>query len=176
MYLKNIIKQIVVISYETIMAAILSLPRFTIFLFIKRNFLRLVGAKIGKRVIIYSGVWITPGRNLVIEDDVDLAKDIIIGTEGGVFIGKRTLIGFRTQILSSNHTIPPKGEVFPISGDSISPINIMNDVWIGANCLITAGVTIGEGAVIAGGSVVTKDVLPNQIVGGVPAKLLRERN
>ncbi len=175
MSIKNTIKQIIVISYETVMSLILSLPRFTIFLFIKRNFLRLVGAKIGKGVIIYPGVWITPGRNLIIEDDVDLAKDIIIGTEGGVYIGKRTLIGFRTQILSSNHTIPPKGQLFPISGDDTAPIHIMNDVWIGANCIITAGITIGEGAVIAGGSVVTKNVLPNQIVGGVPAKFIRER-
>jgi len=154
----------------------MSFPRFSFFLTIKRNFLRLMGAKIGKRVIIYPGVWIIPGRKLIIEDDVDLAKDVFIGTEGGVFIGKRTLIGYRTLILSSNHSIPPKGQPFPISGDDVAPIKIMNDVWIGANCLITAGVTIGEGAVVAGGSVVTKNVLPNQIVGGVPAKLIRERD
>ena len=111
----------------------------------------------------------------MIEDEVDLAKDVLITTSGGVFIGKRTLVGYRTQILSSNHTIPTVGEAFPISGDKHTPIHIANDVWIGANCVITAGVTIGEGAVIAAGSVVTKDVPENAIVGGVPAKLIRYR-
>ena len=51
----------------------------------------------------------------------------------------------------------------------------MNDVWIGANCIITAGVTIGEGAVVAAGSVVTKDVKSYAIVGGIPAKIIRMR-
>ena len=169
------IKLFLVVSYEFIMALIMFLPRYPFFLFIKKIFLSLMGAKIGKGVIIYPGVWIAPGRNLVIHDHVDLAKDVLITTSGGVTIGKRTLIGYRTQIISADHTIPPIGEKFPISGDNCKPINIGKDVWIGANCLITAGVNIGEGAVIAGGSVVVKDVMPNSIVGGVPAKLIKMR-
>ena len=74
--------------------------------------------KIGKGVVIYPGVWITPGRNLIIKDNVDLAKDVLITTSGGVEIGERTLIGYRTQIISSDHTIPPIGQPFPISGDN----------------------------------------------------------
>ena len=134
-----------------------------------------VGAKIGTGVVIYPGVWICPGRKLIIEDGVDLAKDVLITTSGGVFIGKRTLVGYRTQILSANHEIPKVGLPFPISGDVYKPIHISDDVWIGANCIIAAGVTIGTGAVVAAGSVVTKDVPPNAIVGGVPAKLIRMR-
>lgn len=174
--MKNTIKSFLVISYEMVMNILMSLPRFAPFLFLKINLLRLMGAKIGKGVVIYPGVWITPGTNLVIEDDVDLAKDVIITTRGGVHIGARTLIGYRSQLLSANHSIPTRGERIPISGDVFKPIRIFNDVWIGANCIITAGVTIGEGAVIAAGSVVTKDVYPNQIVGGVPAKLIKERD
>lgn len=176
MFIRKAFKPFLVISYEMIMNFIMSLPRFSFFLFLKKSLLRLMGAKIGKGVIIYPGVWITPGINLVIEDDVDLAKDVIITTRGGVFIGARSLIGYRTQLLSANHSIPHKGERIPISGDVFKPIRIFNDVWIGANCIITAGVSIGEGAVVAAGSVVTKDVLPNQIVGGVPAKLIKERD
>lgn len=134
-----------------------------------------MGAKIGRGVIIYPGVWITPGTNLILGDEVDLAKDVIITTGGKVSIGARTLIGYRTQILSANHSIPPRGERIPISGDVFKPINIENDVWIGANCIITAGVTIGEGAVVAAGSVVTKNVFPYQIVAGIPAKVIKER-
>ena len=100
---------------------------------------------------------------------------MLITTTGGVEIGERTLIGYRTQIISSDHTIPPIGEPFPISGDNHKKIVIGKDVWIAANCLITAGVSIGDGAVIGGGSVVTKDVPQNAIVGGVPAKIIKMR-
>lgn len=169
------IKSFLVVTYEAIMNIIFALPRYRLFIFFKKTLLQLMGAKIGNGVVIYPGVWITPGRNLCIEDKVDLAKDVIITTTGGVKIGERTLVGYRTQILSANHDIPPIGQPFPISGDVYGEIIIKNDVWIGANCIITAGVTIGEGAVVAGGSVVTKDVPENAIVGGVPAKIIKMR-
>lgn len=164
-----------VVTFEFVMSIAMSLPRYKMFIFFKQLLLRLMGAKFGKGIVIYPGVWITPGRNFVVEDNVDLAKDVLITTSGGVFIGARTLVGYRTQILSSNHSIPPIGQPFPISGDLHLPVKIMNDVWIGANCVITPGVTIEEGAVIAAGSVVTKNVSANAIVGGVPAKLIRYR-
>lgn len=170
------VKSFFVVTYEAVMNLVFSLPRYRLFIFFKVSLLRFMGAKVGRKVFIYPGVWITPGRNLVLGDGVDLAKDVIITTSGGVFIGDRTLIGYRTQILSANHTIPPIGEPFPVSGDKYAPIKIMNDVWIGANCIVTAGVTIGEGAVIAAGSVVTKDVPSNAIVGGVPAKIIKMRS
>jgi len=169
------LKQFMVISFETLMSLVLGLPRYTIFLALKKWFLSLAGAKIGRGVIIYPGVWIIPGRNLVVEDEVDISKDVLITTMGGVFIGERALIGYRTQILSANHSIPRIGERFPVSGDDFGRVTIQKDVWIGANCIITPGVTIGEGAVVAAGSVVTKDILPNAIVGGVPARLIRMR-
>ena len=170
------VKSFLVVSYEAIMVFLFALPRFRVFTFLKVLLLNMVGAKIGKNIFIYPGVWIIPGKNLVVGNNVDLAKDVIITTTGGVFIGDRTLIGYRTQILSANHSIPPIGEPFPVSGDSFAPIHIANDVWIGANCIITAGVEIGEGAVIAAGSVVTRNVPPNAIMGGVPARLIRMRN
>ena len=169
------IKSFFVISYEMMMNVLFALPRYRLFIYFKKVLLLVMGAKVGNGVVIYPGVWITPGRNLVIKDNVDLAKDVLITTTGGVEIGERTLIGYRTQILSSNHTIPPIGDPFPISGDKHASIIIGKYVWIGANCIITSGVSIGDGAVIAGGSVVTKNVVQNGIYGGVPAKLIRMR-
>jgi acetyltransferase-like isoleucine patch superfamily enzyme len=173
--MKTQIKTILVISYEMVMNILFALPRFRLFIFFKKTLLTFMGAKIGRNVVIYPGVWISPGRNLVIKDNVDLAKGVLITSSGGVEIGERTLIGYHTQIISSDHTIPPIGEPFPISGDKHANIVIGKDVWIGANCIITSGVSIGNGAVIAGGSVVTKNVPQNAIYGGVPAKLIRYR-
>ena len=117
----------------------------------------------------------TPGSTLDIGDDVDLAYGVIITASGGVTIGERTLIGYRSQILSANHRIPGGGGRIFGSGHDKKPVVIEKDVWIGANCLVLPGVTVGEGAVVAGGSVVTKPVVPFTIVGGVPAKVISTR-
>ena len=169
------IKNIAVCTYESIMVLIFLLPRHKIFNLIKSNYLRIQGAKVGKRVTFYPGIKINPSMNIRIGNHVDLAWGVIITTKGGVDIGDRTLIGYRTQILSANHIIPEKeGKIFD-SGHSYERVIIENDVWIGANCIITAGVQISEGAIVAAGSVVTKDVRPFTIVGGVPAKLIKLR-
>lgn len=157
------------------MKILFSLPRYPALNRMKAFFLSQVGAKIGKRVVFYPGVWLAPGRNLVVGDDVDFALDVLVTTSGGVTIGDRTLIGYRTQILSSNHCIPEgKWRVFA-AGHESKPVLIANDVWIGANCLILPGVSIGEGAVVAGGSIVTKNVPPFAIVAGNPARILKMR-
>ncbi|HBO45367.1 MAG TPA: acyltransferase [Planctomycetaceae bacterium] len=165
-----------VVTYESIMQCLFLLPRYPVCNWIKASFLRLRGAKIGRRVIFYPGVWIAPANNLVIGDDVDLALGVLIVTTGNVTIGPRTLIGYRTQILSQNHAIPDSRERIFDAGCRPEPIVIEQDAWIGANCLILAGVTIGEGAVVAGGSVVTKSVEPFSVVGGSPAKVIRRRD
>lgn len=173
--MKHVFRSFLVHSYEFAQRMIFSLPRYALTNCIKALFLKVNGATIGERVIFYPGVWIAPGSNLHLGDDVDLALDVLITTSGGVRIGARTLVGYRSQILSANHTIPPnRGRIFG-SGHDKAPVDIGQDVWIGANCLILPGVTVGEGAVIAGGSVVVRDVGAYEIVGGVPARLIRAR-
>lgn len=171
----GILKSFLVISYETIMMLIFSLPRFKTLNAIKSQFLKLNGAIIGKRVVFYPGVWIAPGRNLAIGDDVDLALGVQIETSGGVTIGDRTLIGYGTKIFSKNHHIPPNhGDIFG-AGHSKKPVFIGKDVWFGANVIVLPGRTIGDGAVVGAGSVVTKDVPPFTVVAGNPAKVIRAR-
>lgn len=164
-----------VVIYELIFAIVFLMPRFTLCNKVKSLFLRLVGAKVGKRVIYYSGVWINTGRNLTLGNDVDVAKGVMISTMGGVEIGDRVLLGYGTKIFSSNHDIPPIGEPFPVSGKIYKKVIIEKDVWIGASAIILPGVTIGEGALVAAGSVVTKDVEANSIVAGNPARKIGER-
>ena len=71
--------------------------------------------------------------------------------------------------------ITPKEFVVDISDTIYPPVNVGNDVWIGANALIMDGVTIGDGAVVGAGAVVTKDIPPYAVVGGVPAKVIKYR-
>ena len=168
-------KSFIIITYELVMVLVFSLPRYPIFNLLKSSFLKLSGAKIGNRVVFYPRLWIISGRNLRLGDDVDLATGVLITTDGGVTIGARTLIGYRSQILSSNHVVPPdKGQIFG-SGHVKSAVSIGKDVWIGANCIILPGITIGEGAVIGAGSVVTKNVKPYVISAGNPAKEIKSR-
>lgn len=176
MSIKANIKNFFVCSYEVLSFIIFAFPRHKLFNIIKSNYLRIQGAKVGREITYYPGIKINPARNIVIGDNVDLAWGVLITTGGGVEIGERVLIGYRTQILSANHTIPPnRGRIFG-AGHNPEKIVIENDVWIGANCIITAGVRIGEGAVVAAGSVVTKDVPSFTIVGGVPAKIIKVRD
>lgn len=173
--MKKAVKYACLATLELFVGLIFSLPRYRTCNAVKSLFLRCMGAKIGKRVIYYPGVWICSGRHLVVGDDVDFAKDVLVGTDGGVTIGDRCLIGFRTQILAGNHRIPPVGQRIFNAGHDRKPVRIGHDVWIGGNCMILAGTTIGEGAVVGAGSVVTRDVPPYAIVAGVPARLIRMR-
>jgi len=174
--MKKWLHSFLVVSYELVMRLVFSLPRYSVCNKVKSFFLTLNGAKIGKRVIFYPGVWIAPGKNFVVGDDVDFALDVLVTTGGGVQIGDRVLIGYRSQILSTNHFIPKDHNYIFGAGHEKKSVAIENDVWIGANCIIVPGVTIGEGAVVAAGSVVTKAVEAFTIVGGIPAKLIKKRD
>lgn len=169
-------KYFLVVLAETISRIVFSLPRFRLMNALKSAYLRMVfRAQIGKRVVYYSGIWIFTGRNLIVGNDVDFAHGVLVTTGGGVRIGDRTLIGYGAKILSSNHRIPPVPQRIFDAGHVDAPVVIGPDVWIGANSIILPGVSIGEGAMVAAGSVVTKDVPAWFIVGGVPAKVIRQR-
>jgi galactoside O-acetyltransferase len=89
---------------------------------------------------------------------------------GGVEIGDETMIGPNVSLITSGHPLPPAQRR---DGVTASPIVIGRNVWIAANVTIIGGVTVGDGAVIAAGSVVTRDVPPATLVGGNPARLIR---
>lgn len=89
---------------------------------------------------------------------------------GGIEIGDKCLIGHNCTICTVNHSQNPENR-----GDmTCQPVKIGNKVWVGANVTILPGVTVGDGAIIAAGAVVTKDVESNTIVGGVPAKKIKD--
>lgn len=90
--------------------------------------------------------------------------------QGGIYIGDRALLGHNCVIATLNHDMDPakRANLVP------APVHIGADAWLGSNVTLLPGVTIGDGAVVAAGAVVTKDVPPRTVVGGVPAKVIKE--
>lgn len=169
-------KRYLVIFAEMVMRFLFAMPRFSLCNAVKAFYLRLCGARVGKRCVFYPGVWIMTGRRLRLGDDVDLALEVLITTDGGVEIGDRSMIGYRTQILSANHVVPPVNERIFGAGHVYRKVVIENDVWVGGNCMILPGVTIGQGAVVGGGSVVVRSIPPFAVAVGNPAKVVRMRD
>lgn len=110
------------------------------------------------------------GKNIHIGKDVFINAGCKFQDQGGIYIGNETLIGHNVVIATLNHELEPenRGNLWP------KPVKIGNQVWIGSNATILPGVIIGDGAVIAAGSVVTKDVEALTTVAGVPAKLIKK--
>lgn len=93
-----------------------------------------------------------------------------------VSLGRYTMLANDVKILGGDHCYKKVGTPIIFSGrDKLKSTIIGDDVWVGAYALIMAGVHIGNGAIIAAGSVVTKDVVPYSIVGGAPAKFIKMR-
>jgi acetyltransferase-like isoleucine patch superfamily enzyme len=127
------------------------------------------------------------GSNAVIEDfstinngvgDVIIGNDTLIGM-GNVIIGPVTIgnnVIFAQNIVASGLNHDYNDVNIPISKQKIlvSPIVVEDDCWIAANSIITSGVTIGKHSVVAGGSVVTKNVPPYSVVAGNPAKVIKQ--
>jgi len=101
-----------------------------------------------------------------------LADNCYVGCAGGVTIGAGVLIGQFVSIHSENHLFRDTGRSIREQGVTRGEIRIGDGCWVGAGSRILAGVTIGDHAVIAAGSVVTRDVAAGQVVAGVPARVI----
>ena len=87
----------------------------------------------------------------------------IIAGQGGVEIGKYTILGAHCYILSSNHKFTDLDIPYILQGDIVAPVHIEQNVWIGGGCIILPGVTIGRNSVIGAGSIVTTNIKPNSV-------------
>lgn len=116
------------------------------------------------------------GGTINIGENTFIGPRVTIYGHGDVQIGKDCLLAVDSKIFSANHTIPPKGFNIRDLPDIKEPVIIGNDVWLGANVIVLAGVEIGEGAVVGAGSVVTKSLPPYAIAVGNPAKIIKYRD
>lgn len=129
----------------------------------------LIGRKIGENFGLFPPFYTDCGKNITIGNNVFINSGCCFQDQGGIYIGNNVLIGHKAVLATLTHNMNPekRGNLLP------APIIIEDDVWIGSNATVCLGVTIGSGAVIAAGAVVTKNVERNTLVGGVPAKLIR---
>lgn len=97
----------------------------------------------------------------------------ILRGQGGIRIGDRVYTAPNVQILAVNHVYDDPERPMIEQGITAEGIEVEDDVWIGAGAILTDGIRVGQGAVIAAGAVVTGDVPPHTVVGGVPARVLK---
>lgn len=107
------------------------------------------------------------GQNVKIGKRVVIMNNSLFMSAGGITIEDDVLVAANTQLISNNHD---PGEHMVIT---CKPVVLKRNCWIGAGATILPGVTVGENAIVGAGAVVTKDVEPNTVVGGIPAKLIK---
>ncbi len=130
---------------------------------------RLTGKEMDDTFRLFPPFYTDFGKNITIGKDVFINSGCHFQDQGGITIGDGSLIGHNVVLATVNHDLNPENN----RKNHYAPITIGNHVWIGSNATILPGVTIGDWAVVAAGAVVTKDVPPYTVVGGVPAKVLR---
>jgi maltose O-acetyltransferase len=138
--------------------------------------IRQSGIKRGRGTRVYSNVFVKDPRNIVIGKNSFINYESLLWAtpHGKIFIGDDVIFGPRVSVIASNHGTQKSGLIRENPWED-ADIIIGNDVWIGANAVILAGVRVANGAVIAANAVVTHDVESYQIVGGVPARILGSR-
>lgn len=137
---------------------------------LRHLFSKLIGKQVDESFNLFPPIYTECGRNIFVGKNVFINCNCHFQDHGGVYIGDGTLIGSYVVFATINHSqrSENRADNYPAS------IHIGKNVWIGSHATILPGVTIGDGAIIAAGAVVTKDVAQNTIVGGVPAKVMKQ--
>ncbi len=150
------------------------LPDFTPILRLRGFLARPAFKKCGRNFQIASGTIINFTSKVQIGNDVFMANNCWIQGVGEVILEDGVLLGPFTVLASSSHT--KEDGSYRFGPSQRSRITIRRGSWMGAHTVVTIGVTIGKGSVVAAGAVVTKDIPDNCIVGGVPAKMIKQED
>ncbi|MBD1394473.1 DapH/DapD/GlmU-related protein [Mucilaginibacter glaciei] len=129
----------------------------------------ITGTSIDKSTIVFAPFYTNFGIHIHIGKDVFINHACTFLDMGGITLEDGVLIGPKANLITENHPIKPEDRKALVC----CPIVIKRNAWIGAAATILPGITIGENAVVAAGAVVTRDVAPNTIVAGVPARKVK---
>jgi acetyltransferase-like isoleucine patch superfamily enzyme len=132
--------------------------------------LRRLGASLGQHVYLFGGSEVLNARDLTIPGNCHIGRFCQIDARGGITLGQNVVIASHCLLITADHDPDDPG-----FGGRLGPIDIGDRVWIGSRATILKGVRLGEGAVVAAGSVVASDVPAWTKVGGVPAKPIGTR-
>ena len=136
-----------------------------------RNFwLRVFGAKLGSRVHVYPSARIWQPWNLAAGDGACIAAGAECYCADAITLGKGAIVSQNAYLCTASHDIAL--ETFDLK---TAPVSVGANAWVASRAIVLPGVTLGEGAVVAAGAVVTKDVDPWTVVGGNPAKFIKKR-
>jgi acetyltransferase-like isoleucine patch superfamily enzyme len=136
---------------------------------IRKRLGEIIGSEIDASTIIFVPFYTNFGQFITIGKNVFINHACSFLDMGGITIEDNVLIGPKVNLITENHPLNPADRRALIC----KPIVIKRNAWIGAAATILYGVTIGENSIVAAGAVVTSDVPPNSIVGGVPAKFIK---
>lgn len=159
--------------------------------------------RVGKGIRLESGLLIhqfsfkdSQGLSIILDDYTGIGRNVIIQGSSNIYIGERTYVGAFSvigcnarvdigkyvmiadgvSIRDTDHCFDDLSKPMIFQGINTAPIIIEDNVWIAHGAVITKGVTVGSGAIVAANAVVTKDVPKNAVVGGVPAKIIKYRD
>ena len=138
---------------------------------IRKWFYQILGAKIGKNTVICRRADILFPKGLNLSNNVAVGWSVELDARGGIFVDHDTNISSHAVFITGSHDIDD-----PLFTASFKPIHVGHHCWIGTGATILQNVTIGNGAVVAAGAMVTRDVPPYEVWGGIPAKYIRKRN
>jgi acetyltransferase-like isoleucine patch superfamily enzyme len=137
---------------------------------VRALFSELIGRKVDDSFLLIPPFFATGGADTRIGRNVFVNQNCTFYDLGGLDIADDVMIGPNVSLITSGHPVEPsRRRDFTIA----KPIVIERNVWIAAGATIIGGVTVGENSVVAAGAVVTKNVPPNTLVGGNPAKVIR---
>lgn len=139
---------------------------------IRKRLSAIIGSELDESTTVFAPFYINFGRFTQIGKNVFINHACSFLDLGGITIEDEVLLGPKVNLITENHPLDPADRRALIC----KPIVIKRNAWIGAAATILPGVTIGENAVVAAGAVVTTDVPANTIVGGIPAKVLKNLN
>lgn len=137
---------------------------------IREIFSQIIGKPVDDTFGMFPPFYTDCGKNISIGKNVFINMGCKFQDQGGITIGDGALIGHNVVIATLNHDLDPKKRADMVP----APVCIGKNVWIGANATILPGVSIGDGAVVAAGAVVSRDVPQNSVVGGVPARVIKQ--
>lgn len=132
--------------------------------------LKFLGMKINKNVRFYQGFHIRNPKGITIEDGVSIGPKVLLDGRKGLKIGRNAVIAYDAIIWTLNHDYND----IHFCGKG-GPVEIGAYAWVCCRSIILPGVKIGEGAVVASGAIVTKDVEPYTVVAGIPARMIGKR-